>query len=713
MDKIPAPQAQPATAGLEGQDNMKSMAPPSFGFAGNGPVGAGANASGVGPLKMASKGKANVINDKTPVFKKVGDARAGTHVLGHFAENAELDLVNDNGLGKDTHYFVYGEFTYVGGGTGKEYVFVDVNQVKLQNPPAAKPKPAAAPAAKPAAQQQASTAATPASPEAQTWRSIGNLKGQPPVRTENPHNIHVVEDEAHYNMLLGIARNSLSSITAAAKAMNPTGKDVQDHKYWFAQVYQFVTEGEIDFVEKKTFYYPSYVLLSVIYFEKIYRDNLNRGTAGAEAHWKEAFSRADGDNDDWVSFFYEAVFNLVDSMIAHIRYDLPRAEAWIYNSHYKQMPGVNFSDFKPDFMSMGPIFDDAGLRMNKVINDNNGIFKTLIASWMPSMLQDWGMTYFLDADMGAERADTWKRAEMLVAEGKDTDDPYRIADGKIKYDITTGDHLKNIGSLGGGMAPEMSEEAETMSDNDVRDRIDGLTDAEISALALSEKMRMLFGLMAYYTGDDDEAAILRILNNTGNDKDFVTLVNAAGAWRLAMVTDFSDHDTLRNLFIQRYYPHVADTTAAGIIKKCADGETANWEETMILDVLQAWEGSASLVKIVEKTGVEHILDNLDGDNYTEGRRIMQAAYYPKMSELTAFSVILSALEETSTEEYQEEMIMDILELNAQPRRVVIRLGQEKLGASHTDSDLFDRGIEELKDTLDGDEQDRLVTLFGL
>jgi hypothetical protein len=302
---------------------------------------------------------------------------------------------------------------------------------------------------------------------------------------------------------------------------------------------------------------------------------------------------------------------------------------------------------------------------------------------------------------------------MLVAEGKDTDDPYRIADGKIKYDITTGDHLKNIGSLGGGMAPEMSEEAETMSDNDVRDRIDGLTDAEISALALSEKMRMLFGLMAYYTGDDDEAAILRILNNTGNDKDFVTLVNAAGAWRLAMVTDFSDHDTLRNLFIQRYYPHVADTTAAGIIKKCADGETANWEETMILDVLQAWEGSASLVKIVEKTGVEHILDNLDGDNYTEGRRIMQAAYYPKMSELTAFSVILSALEETSTEEYQEEMIMDILELNAQPRRVVIRLGQEKLGASHTDSDLFDRGIEELKDTLDGDEQDRLVTLFGL
>lgn len=691
---------------------MKSLTPPSFGFAGNGPVGAGANASGVGPLKMASKGKANVITDKAPVYKKVGDARAGTNAVGHFAENAEIDLVNDNGLGKDTHYFVYGEFTYAGGGTGKEYVFIDVNQVKLQNPPAAKPQPAVKP--KPAAdKKQPTESPTPADAGAQTWRGIGNLKGNPPVRTENPHNINVVEDEAHYNMLLGIARESLKSITTAANAMNPTGKDVKDHKFWFAKVYQFVTEGEIDFVEKKTFYYPSYVLLSVIYFEKIYRDNLNKGTAGAEAHWKEAFSRADGDNDDWVSFFYEAVFNLVDSMIAHIRFDLPRAEAWIYNSHYKKMPGVNFSDFKPDFMSMGPIFDNAGIRMNKVINDNNSLFRGLIASWMPSMLQDWGMTYFLEADMGAERADTWKRAEMLVAEGKNTDDPYTVGNGKVTGDATSGDHRKNIDSLGSGMAPKMEEEADEMSDDEVRERIDGLTDAQIDALALSEKMRMLFGLMAYYTGNDDEAAIYRILDNTRNDKDFVTLVNAAGAWRLALVTDFSDHTKLRNLFIKRYYPYVADTTAGGIIKKCADGETANWEETMILDVLQAWEGSASIVKVVEAAGVEHILDNLDGDNYTEAKRIMKAAYYPKMNPTTGFSVILSALEETSTEEYQEEMIMDILEAQQDSRRIVIRIGQDKLGASHSDSDLFDRGIEELKDTLDGDAQDRLETLFGL
>jgi Family of unknown function (DUF5995) len=531
------------------------------------------------------------------------------------------------------------------------------------------------------------------------------------VRTEHPGNINVVEDETNYNMLLNIARASLKSITAEADKMNPTGKNVKDHKFWFAKVYQFVTEGELEFIENKTFYYPSYVLLSVIYFEKIYRDNLAKGTAGAEAHWKEAFDRADGDNDDWVTFVHESVFNLVESMQAHIRFDLPRAEAWIYDTYYKSMPGVKFADFKPDFMSMGPIFDKAGLRMNDVINQNNSIFRATIASWMPAMLQDWGMAYILDADMAAERADTWKRAEMLVDGGLNTDDPYIIQGGAITGNVTEGDHLKNIGKLGGGMAPEMDDEAEELSDDDVREKIDGLTDTEIADLPTSERMRMLFGLMAYYSGNADEAAIYRILENS--TRDFVDLVNAAGAWRLALVTDFSDYDKLRNLLVLRYYGEVAPTTAGGIIKKCADGETANWEETMIIDVLQAWESSAKLPLIVEMTGADHLLDNVDGDNYTEARRILRAAYYPKMSETTAFSVILSALEESSTEEYQEEMIIDILEAHPQRRSIVVRIGKEKLGESHSESALFDKGIEVLKGTLDGDEQDRLEILFGV
>lgn len=706
MEKVSTPAVQNEPQGPEGQEKMATMKPPSFGLTSGG--GAGGAKTSVGPLKMASKGKANVISAQTPIYKKVGDARAGTNALGYFAENAEIDLVEDNGLGKGAHYFVYGEFTYAAGGTGKEYVFIDATQVKLADAPAAKK---AAPAAAPKPKKEGAAAEGPAAAPAQTWRGIGNLRGNPPVRTENPHNINVVEDETNYNMLLGVARESLKSITAAADKMNPTGRNVQDHKYWFAKVYQFVTEGEIDFVENKTFYYPSYVLLSVIYFEKIYRDNLSKGTAGAEKHWKTAFERADGDNDDWVSFFYEAVFNLVDSMIAHIRFDLPRAEAWIYNSYYKSMPGVAFGDFKPDFMSMGPIFDKAGIRMNEVINKNNSIFRAAIASWMPSMLQDWGMTYFLEADMAAERADTWKRAEMLVDGGLNTDDPYKVANGSVSGDVTSGDHRSNIDKLGGGMAPSMDEEANEMSDDEVRERVKKLTDAEIAALPTSERMRMLFGLMAYYTGNDDEAAIYRILDNS--DKDFVSLVNAAGAWRIALVTDFSDYKKLRTLFVDRYYKNVAPTTAGGLIKKCADGETADWEETMILDILKAWQDNANFAQVVEMTGPDHLLDNLDGENYADARAILTAKYYPKMRELMAFTVIEAVVEQTINKEYQEEMVMDILEVHPEKRSIVVRIGKEKLGASHSDSALFDRGISELKSALDGAEEDRLVKLFGV
>ena len=709
MEKVPATTSQDTEKSLEGGGAMPAWMPPAFQLY----AGGAAKSAGGGPLKMASKGKATVIAPQAAAYKKVGDARAKTNALGHFAESAELDLVEDNGLGKGTHYFVYGEFTYSGGGKGKEYVFVDASQVKLAAP-SQKPTDLSAyhpyaPSAQPA--EKVAAAAPAVAAPAQTWRGSGKLRGNPPVRTESPFNTNVVEDEDNYKMLLNIARTSLKSITAAADKMNPTGKDVLDHRFWFARVYQYVTEGVVEFTESRSFYYPSYVLLSVIYFEKMYRDNLAKGATNAEAHWKEAFSRADGDNDDWVSFFHEAVFNLVDSMIAHIRFDLPRAVAWIYNSHYRSMAGVKITDFKPDFMSMGPIFDKAGLRMNDVINQNNSIFRYAVASWLPSMLQEWGMSYVLEADMSAERADTWKRAEMLEEGGLNTDDPYTIQDGTISGDATAGDHSKNIGKLPGGMAPKMNEEAAAMSDNEVRGRVDGLTDAEIAALPTSERMRMLFGLMAYYTGNDDEAAIYRILKNS--TKDFVDLVNAAGAWRIAFVTDFSDFDRLRNLFTQHYYVHVAPTTAGGLIKKCADGETANWEETMIIDVLRAWESSAQLPLIVEMTGAEHLLDNVDGDNYTAARRILRAGYYPRMSTTTAFNAILSALEENSTEEYQEEMIMDILEAHPQGRSIVVRIGQLKLGSSYSESDHFDRGIDELKDTLDGDEQDRLEALFGV
>jgi hypothetical protein len=329
---------------------------------------------------------------------------------------------------------------------------------------------------------------------------------------------------------------------------------------------------------------------------------------------------------------------------------------------------------------------------------------------MPAMVQDWYMTYFEEANMGAERADAWKRAEMLVNEGKNTDDPYTIKDGKVTGDATTSGHRKGIDSLGSGMAPQMGEEAAMMDDDDVRERLGKLSDAQIGALPLSERMRMLFALMEGYTGNADEALLLRILNSSKTD--MVTLIDAAGVWTMVMVSDGDDYASLRLVLKASYYAKTASTTVGGLIKKCADGETANWEESMIIDILQAWEGNAGIVRVVEMTGAEAILDNVDGANYTEAKRILSASYYPLMSEDKATAVILSALDEVSTEEYQEEMIIDILEAHPARRAIVINIGKTVSSNTIQDSEHFKLGLKKLHGTLDGNEDDRLAALFG-
>ncbi len=117
-------------------------------------------------------------------------------------------------------------------------------------------------------------------------------------RDGTPTNANVPEDEATCLSLLNAAKAGLIKQRARAQTLlaGPKGP-VRDFRYFFAQVYSYVTQNEIDFVEKAAYLYPSYVLRSVLYFEKIYEDNFNawdKQKAGAssvspEEHWKIAF----------------------------------------------------------------------------------------------------------------------------------------------------------------------------------------------------------------------------------------------------------------------------------------------------------------------------------------------------------------------------------------------------------------------------------------
>jgi hypothetical protein len=138
-----------------------------------------------------------------------------------------------------------------------------------------------------------------------------------------------------------------------------------------------------------------------------------------------------------------AVESLVASMKAHIRFDLPRAEAWVFNSYYSQFPNAKLSDFRPDFMSMSGVFDNAAREMNDDMAKRLGVPVNLV----PHLMQDTSMRQLFDADMATERADTWRRAEELVGNNLAGNDPYQLQNGQLTGNVTSSDNQSGLNNL--------------------------------------------------------------------------------------------------------------------------------------------------------------------------------------------------------------------------------------------------------------------------
>ncbi|NTY00636.1 DUF4157 domain-containing protein [Deinococcus sp. JMULE3] len=293
-------------------------------------------------------------------------------------------------------------------------------------------------------------AAAPAT--ASKWRQSGKLRGHPPVRDEaNPPNPNVVEDEREYQTLLAGARTLLQAQRArAGKLKGGVQGAVQDYNFWFAKVYSFVTENEIKFAESRVYDYPSYVMQCVLYFDKVYSDNLKAFKAGrSEAHWHNAFKTAAGMQSlkDAPLDVAPAIFSMVAAMLAHIRFDLPRAEAWVYQS-YKSRYNAKTSDFRADFFRMSGVFDMAASSMMTVIQNNVGTAsKGAVEAMKTTNLTDEMMRTALGADMGLERLETWRRMEAMVQQGRIPRNPYTLKGGQLIGDVTAGSPNARITSL--------------------------------------------------------------------------------------------------------------------------------------------------------------------------------------------------------------------------------------------------------------------------
>ena len=198
------------------------------------------------------------------------------------------------------------------------------------------------------------------------------------------------------------------------------------------------------------------------------------------------------------------------SMKAHIRYDLPRAEAWVFNQGYRAMPDVHQDDFMADFMSMSGVFDRAGEAMLPDMAEKLGVPVDLV----PRMVQDTSMNYLFGADMATERADTWRRALALGAEHPGDVGPYgRDAAGHITGDTTQSDQMSAIGGLSDpSLRPSMTEPMNSGDDDSAHADLAGLTDEQIGALPAVRRVQYLRALQSGATIGDDETLVLRILD---------------------------------------------------------------------------------------------------------------------------------------------------------------------------------------------------------
>ncbi len=193
-----------------------------------------------------------------------------------------------------------------------------------------------------------------------------------------------------------------------------------DPKFWFAKVYHYVTTNELGMIAAGRYDDPLMKVREVVAFHETYQRNLDAwraGNAQAEPNWSLAFAAAEGSRRPWYGPGSMGILDaLLPSMQAHIRFDLPRAIAAVYETHYADS-GRSLSDFAADYHRMQPVFDKASLDLLPEIKAQTGGLDPGTWQWV----QRSGMKVIFNVPH--ERQIAWEKAELIVQghrEGIDT-----------------------------------------------------------------------------------------------------------------------------------------------------------------------------------------------------------------------------------------------------------------------------------------------------
>lgn len=136
-----------------------------------------------------------------------------------------------------------------------------------------------------------------------------------------------------------------------------------DPKYWFARVYQYVTEGLLAHAESSELSHPEWLLRLIPRFHAYYADNLRRYLGElpgeCEGPWQRAYRVADA--GDLVRAPLVVVRGLLLGVAAHIEEDLPRALAEVHLEHFRDR--ASYARFRADYVLMGHVFRAASDRL--------------------------------------------------------------------------------------------------------------------------------------------------------------------------------------------------------------------------------------------------------------------------------------------------------------------------------------------------------------
>ena len=196
-----------------------------------------------------------------------------------------------------------------------------------------------------------------------------------------------------------------------------------DMPYWFARLYQYITQYEIQ--DRGTLTQPCFLLHFIPIFYDTYKlaadAFVNKGNI--PPHWQDHFSTAGliVDPSQLMPWVAAVTHSLLAGVTAHIKFDMEPSLIKAYKSFSTKYSGVPpFDDFKPDFFDRNkPIFSKVRVTLvNELVNRGTGL-AAFGKSVNPNFASSAAETVRLGLDIEEIyrwRDVAWRRAKFMLGQ---------------------------------------------------------------------------------------------------------------------------------------------------------------------------------------------------------------------------------------------------------------------------------------------------------